>query len=115
MATVSVSNIWIAGRLGKGHDRSVSRLIKQGKTDETTQKAMQRNGKNVTMRGLTPEIGMRWAETDFIPPSGRQFFRKAYGWYHPKNCDDIHDPGGHFFPAELGEGRFDYRIEKHKF
>jgi putative transposase len=34
----SVSNIWIAERLGMGHDRSVSRLIKQGKTDETTQK-----------------------------------------------------------------------------
>ncbi len=34
----SVSNIWIAERLGMGHDRSVSRLMKQGKTDETTQK-----------------------------------------------------------------------------
>ena len=33
----SVSNIWIAGRLGMGHDRSVSRLINQGKTDVTTQ------------------------------------------------------------------------------
>ncbi len=34
----SVSNIGIAERLGMGHDRSVSRLMKQGKTDETTQK-----------------------------------------------------------------------------
>jgi putative transposase len=31
----SVSNFWIAERLGMGHDRSVSRLIKQGKADET--------------------------------------------------------------------------------
>ena len=31
----SASNIWIAERLGMGHDRSVSRLIKQGKDNET--------------------------------------------------------------------------------
>lgn len=33
----SASNLWIAERLGMGHDRSVSRLIKQGKDDETIQ------------------------------------------------------------------------------
>ena len=31
----SASNIWTAERLGMGHDRSVSRLIKQGKDNET--------------------------------------------------------------------------------
>jgi len=31
----SASNIWTAKRLGMGHDRSVSRLIKQGKDNET--------------------------------------------------------------------------------
>jgi len=31
----SVSHIWIAERLGMGHIRSVSRLIKQGKDNET--------------------------------------------------------------------------------
>jgi len=31
----SASNIWIAERLGMGHDRSVSRLVKQGKDNET--------------------------------------------------------------------------------
>ena len=30
----SASNIWIAERLGMGHDRSVSRSIKQGKDNE---------------------------------------------------------------------------------
>jgi hypothetical protein len=34
---ISASNLWIAERLGMGHDRSVSRLIKQGKEDETIQ------------------------------------------------------------------------------
>jgi hypothetical protein len=34
----SVSNLWIAGRLGMGHNTSVSRLIKQGKADETIQR-----------------------------------------------------------------------------
>ena len=34
----SASNIWIAKRLGMGHDRSVSRLIKQGKDDKIIQK-----------------------------------------------------------------------------
>jgi hypothetical protein len=34
----SASNIWIAERLGMGHDRSVSRLIKQGKYDDAIQK-----------------------------------------------------------------------------
>ena len=34
----SASNIWIAERLGMGHDRSVSRLIKRGKDDDTIQK-----------------------------------------------------------------------------
>lgn len=37
----SVSNFWIAERLGMGHDRSVSKLIKQGKEDETLQKRCQ--------------------------------------------------------------------------
>lgn len=32
------SNIWIAVRLGMGRDRTVSRLLKQGKDDETIQK-----------------------------------------------------------------------------
>ncbi len=34
----SASNIWVAERLGMGHDRSVSRLIKQGKDDDAIQK-----------------------------------------------------------------------------
>lgn len=34
----SVSNLWIAERLEMGHDKSVRRLIKQGKADETIQK-----------------------------------------------------------------------------
>ena len=33
----SASNIWIAERLGMGHVRSVSRLVKQGKDNETIQ------------------------------------------------------------------------------
>lgn len=38
----SVSNLWMAERLGMGHDRSVSRLIKHGKSDETIQKLCQK-------------------------------------------------------------------------
>jgi hypothetical protein len=38
----SVSNLWIAERLGMGHDRSVSRLIKQGKSDEIIEKLCQK-------------------------------------------------------------------------
>ena len=34
---VRTSNIWIAERLGIGHDRSVSMLIKQGKNHEIIQ------------------------------------------------------------------------------
>jgi hypothetical protein len=36
--------IGIAERLGMGHRRSVSRLIRQGKTDETTQKQCKERG-----------------------------------------------------------------------
>ncbi len=38
----SVSNLWIAERLGMGRDRTVSRLIKQGKSDEIIEKLCQK-------------------------------------------------------------------------
>ncbi len=41
----SVSNIWIAGRLGMGHGQAVSRLIKQGKAGATIQKQCRELGK----------------------------------------------------------------------
>ena len=37
----SVSNKWLAQRLGMGHDRSVSRLIKQGKDHDAIQQRRQ--------------------------------------------------------------------------
>lgn len=37
----SASNVWIAERLGMEYDRSVSRLIKQGKEDEHIQQQCQ--------------------------------------------------------------------------
>jgi hypothetical protein len=53
----SVSNIWIAERLGMGHDRPVSRLIKQGKTDETTQKQCKELEKMLQCEQQPPRAG----------------------------------------------------------
>jgi hypothetical protein len=53
----NVSNIWIAARLGMGHDRSVSRLVKNGKENDEIIKLCKKLEKKLPCEQQPPRAG----------------------------------------------------------